>query len=335
MAGRKQETPAAVEVDEQKSAVDQGDAPVLPPGINEVWVPAHDNDVRFFPRLVAAADITFSSARYHINEQRDRIYTLEFDEGPVPIDWDSGEVLPMTVGDLSQEREPGVGYADCPTVAANVKNYVKWSREFKRWVRQAELVTLYRSKKYRLTSEAGETEGEFRVRLQQLANEKRDVAVAKLRKRYASKATTLESRLMRAQQAIEREQQQSSKKKLDTAVSFGTAILGAVLGRKRLSSSTASKMGTAIRSASGASKEAADVKRAKQTAEKVRKDLAALNKALEKEVAELDDTYDAQDEELKEIEIKPKLTDIHIPLVGLVWMPYRDSGDGRLVPAWK
>ena len=132
----------------------------------------------------------------------------------------------------------------------------------------------------------------------------------------------------------QRAAQQSTKKKLDTAVSFGTAILGAVLGRKRISSTTASKMGTAIRSASGARKEAADVARAKQTAAKVLKDLEALNADLEREVDALEDSYDASVEELNEIEVRAKVSDIHVPLVGLVWMPYRDAGDGRLEPAW-
>jgi hypothetical protein len=140
---------------------------------------------------------------------------------------------------------------------------------------------------------------------------------------------------LRAQQAIEREQQQSSKKKLDTAVSFGTAILGAVLGRKRLSSTTASKMGTAIRSASGARKEAGDVARAKQTATKVRADLNALSVSLEKEIDALESAYDAQAEELAEVQVKAKATDVHVPIVGLIWMPYRESGDGRLEAAWK
>ena len=334
MADRKAETPAA-EAPAQKPEIDGGDAPILPPGIPQVWVPASGERLRYFPRLAAAAELVFDNARYQVSAEKMTLVTAEFDEGPVTIDWDAAEELALRNTDLSTDGEPDATYAECPPAAANAKNYTKWNREFKRWVRQNVAITLYRSKKYRLTSEVGETEGEFRVRLQQLANEKRDVAVAKLRKRYASKATTLENRLMRAEQAIEREQQQSTKKKLDTAVSFGTAILGAVLGRKRLSSTTASKMGTAIRSASGASKEAADVKRAQQTAAKVRKDLEALNLELEREVDALDDAYDAQDEELTEIEVRAKVADIRIPLVGLAWMPYRDAGDGRLEPAWE
>jgi hypothetical protein len=312
-----------------------GDAPVLAPGIRQAWLPAAGEGLQYYPRLVAAAELAYNSARYDVSESRDRLFTIELEDDGIAIDWDDAEPLDITVDDLATSGEADAGYAACPAAASRARSYTGWTREFKRWVRQTEVITLYRSKKYRLTSTAGESEGDFRVRLQQLANEKRDIAVAKLRKRYASKATTLENRLLRAEQAIEREQQQSTKKKLDTAVSFGTAILGAVLGRKRLSSTTASKMGTAIRSASGARKEAADVARAKQTAAKVRKDLEALNLELEKEVDALEDAYDAQDEPLDEVEIRAKVADVHVPMVGLLWMPYRDEdGDGRLKPAW-
>ena len=334
MEDRREPADVPATTDISKPAEAGGEAPLLPPGIEETWLPASGEGLQYYPRLVAAANLVFDSARYKINAERDRLFTLEFEDGPVPVDWDAAETLPLAVSDLAREGEPGARYADCPAPALRAKHYTGWTREFKRWVRQEETITLYRSQKYRLTSEPNETEGEFRVRLKQLASEKRDAAIAKLRKRYASKATTLENRLMRARQAIEREQQQSTKKKLDTAVSIGTAILGAVLGRKRISSTTASKMGTAIRSASGARKEAGDVTRARQTAARVLKDLEALNAELEREVDALEDSYDSSAEELNEIEVRAKVSDIHVPLVGLVWMPYRDVGDGRLEPAW-
>ena len=163
---------------------------------------------------------------------------------------------------------------------------------------------------------------------------KRDQAVAKIRKRYASKVTTLENRLLRAEQSIDREKQQATKKKLDTAVSFGTAILGALLGRKRVSTASATRIGTAIKSASGARKESADIKRAEETATKVKADIESLNQELSKEVQTLDTSFDAQAEELDEVIIRAKSTDIHVPLVGLAWMPYQADENGRLRPAW-
>ncbi|MCG8378490.1 MAG: hypothetical protein MI865_03325, partial [Proteobacteria bacterium] len=67
---------------------------------------------------------------------------------------------------------------------------------------------------------------------------------------------------------------------------------------------------------------------------KVRSDLAALNKQLEKEIEQLDTAYNAMDEELNEVVIRPKTTDIHIPVIGLTWVPYQKTGDGRLRSAW-
>jgi hypothetical protein len=320
-----------------KAAGETAGAPLLPPDVKQVYLYASGEGLTHYPRVIAAADMSFSNARHDVHEQRSCIFTLEIDDGPVAIDWDNAERMKLTADDLDDKPNIAARYVECPPAAAIRKNYPAWEKQFRRWLRQNETITLYRSKQYRLTSAAGETEGEFRIRLQQIASEKRDQAAAKLRKRFVAKSNTLEGRLLRATQAIEREQQQSSKKKLDTAVSFGTAILGAVLGRKRFSATTASKMGTAIRSASGARKEAGDVARAKQTASKVRQELQELEAALEKEIDALDDVYDAQSEELAEIVIRAAATDIRVPLLCLAWMPYRRSGDpdgGRLEAAW-
>jgi hypothetical protein len=315
----------------QKSA---SEAPALPPSIEQLFVPASGDDLTCYPRLVAAADLVYSNARYHVEAERSVVYTVEMDEGAIAVDWDGAEALDLSKEELRDEGPASATFTDLPGAATNAKNYTAWKRDFKRWVRQNETITLYRSKRFRLTSSVSETEGEFRVRLQTIASEKRDQAVAKLRKRYASKTTTLENRLLRAQQAIEREQQQASKKTLDTAVSVGTAILSAVLGRKRLSSTSASKVGTAIKNAGGARKEAADVARAKETAKKVQADLQALNRQLDQEIRDLDSAFDAQAEELDEILIRARSTDIHVPVIALAWMPYKADDKGRMRPAW-
>ena len=309
-------------------------APALPPSIDQFFVPGSGEDLVYHARLVAGGDVVFTSARYNIEDERAVLHTVEFEDGPVDIDWDNSEPLELVIDDLNDEGEEGATYADCPAAADNAKAYAAWGKDYKRWLRQNETVTLYRSKRFRLTSLSTETEGDFRARLQDAASEKRDAAIAKIRKRYATKVTTLENRLMRAEQAIAVQKEQSTKRKLDTAISFGTAILGAVLGRKKLSSSTATKMGSAIKTAGSARKEAADVERAKQTANKVKADIAALSKELEEEVAKLDTSFDAQAEELDEITVRAKSTDIHVAVTGLAWLPYTADEKGRLRPAW-
>ncbi len=322
---------AGVAKPKQKGATS---APALSPDIDQYFVPGGGDDVTYFPRLIGGASLVFSNTRYGVEDERDVLYTVEIEDGPVAVDWDGAEALAMPLQALGESAAPGASFAELPVPAGNTKQYAAWQREFKRWVRQNETITLYRNERFRLTSAPGESEGDFRVRLQAVASEKRDQAIAKLRKRYAGKTTTLENRLMRAEQAIAREQEQASKKTLDTAVSIGTAILGAVLGRKRISSTSATRVGTAIKTAGGARKEAADVARAKQTAEKVRADLEALNQQLEEELDALDTAFDAQAEELQEITVRAKATDVHVPVLALAWMPYAPDSKGRLRPAW-
>jgi hypothetical protein len=309
-------------------------APALPPEIDQFYVRGIGEEIVYYPRLVAGGDVVFSSARYNIDDEREVLHTVEFEDGPVDVDWDNSEPMAFSIDELDESGEHDASYADCPAAADNVKAYAAWAKDYKRWLRQNENITLFRSKRFRLTSLPSETEGDFRARLQDVASEKRDAAIAKIRKRYATKATTLENRLMRAEQAIAVQQQQSTKKKFDTAISFGTAILGAVLGRKKLSSSTATKMGTAMKTAGSARKEAADVERAKQTAQKVRADLEVLNKQLKQDVAHLDTSFDAQAEALVEIVVRAKSTDINVAITGLIWLPYTKGEKGRLRPAW-
>ena len=301
------------------AAGEGGEAPLLPPSIRQFHLPATGGSAPYHARLAGAAEIAFSSTRYGIEERRRCLFALDLGDSQAAANWDSAERLPLTVDDIADQPTSGARFAVCPAAAAKASNYTQWERQFRTWLRQNECIRLQKSEKLRLTSAPGESDGEFRTRLQQTAAEQRDQAIAKVRKRYATKAMALENRLLRARQAIERESGQSGTQMVSTAVSFGTAILGAVLGRKRLSASTADRVGTAIRSAGSARKQASDVARARETEAKVQADIDQLNDDLEAEVAGLDTAYDAQAEELTEILVKPKAADVHVLLFGLLW----------------
>lgn len=313
--------------------------PVLPPGIEQYFLPVRTRvddggSLSYFPRLIVAADVAYSSARYNVNERRSLVFSSEVEDGPVPLSWDSAERLDLDASELEAEPAEDATFAECPDAARQPKNIAKWSKAFNRWLRAEHPLTLYRSPSLKLVSTPGESLRDFRVRLQTAANEQRDIEVEKLRNKYASKTTTLEERLRRAEQAIEREAGQSRKKKLDVAISVGTAILGAVLGRKRLSSTSASRMGTAVKGIGGLQKEAGDVARAKETAEAVRAQLRDLEAEFEKDVEKLGNAFDAQSERLEEILVKPKITDVHVQLIGIGWFPFARAEDGRLSVVW-
>ena len=94
-------------------------------------------------------------------------------------------------------------------------------------------------------SRPGETEGQFRVRLQESPRAVRDAASEKLRQKYAPRLAALQERIRRAEQAREREAEQATQAELQTAISFGATLLGAFIGRKAVSVSTVGRATTA------------------------------------------------------------------------------------------
>jgi hypothetical protein len=284
-------------------------------------LPDAGSRLAYRPLLLAAATINYSSARLKIDEQRSLVLAVAPDDGPVSIDWNGARTLDLAVEDLESNPEEGAGFFAVPGDLSKPANYRNWERELKRWLRLERPLTIYQSPSLKEYSRPDESERDFRIRLQQFANEARDLKVAKLRQRYDAKVVRLEERLRRAEQAIEREAEQARGAKLDTAISFGTAILGAVLGRKRISTTSASRVGTAVRKAGSARKQAGDVRRAQETAESVQVQLEELQRDFEQEVDGLDAAFDAQSEELRETQVRPKATEIRVSLISIGWEP--------------
>ncbi|HEY5622959.1 MAG TPA: DUF87 domain-containing protein [Gammaproteobacteria bacterium] len=306
--------------------------PVLPPGAKQFFLPAErlptdGEKVVYVPQVIAAVQAHYSNARVKVDEKRELVLLAPPSDGPMGLDWNDAIELDIEMSDLGKKPAAGAEFSECPSALANATNYSNWQKQLSRWLRAERAITIYRSPTLREYSRADEDERDFRIRLQQLGNDERDLKVAKLRKRYETRVARLEERLRRAQQAVEREAEQARTHKVDTAISFGTAVLGAVLGRRRVSATSASRVGTAMRKAGRARQQASDVRRARETVESIRDQLEELQTAFDDEVDALDAAYDAQDEELTETLVRPRATGIDIRLIGVGWTPVIEPAD--------
>ncbi|MCG2738825.1 MAG: DUF87 domain-containing protein [Syntrophaceae bacterium] len=340
MADRKDQVPAPGTAP-LTSAVQTAQAvnkpPVMPPGIDVYYLPASGagQGLEYFPALAGWIDVHYSSTTYKVSASHKLALAAMLAEGPVALDWDMAQEITLDPADLETEPLTGPCFADLPAVAKNAKKYAEWNKDFLRWVRQNRPMLIYRSKRFNLSSNPQETKGEFLAGLAQAAREKRDLEVEQLRRRYSSEFNTLNNRLMRAEQAMMREKEQSQSSKIQTAISFGTAILGAFLGRKAVSASSAGRFGTAMRSASRVRKESMDVHRAQDTLEATKLGLAELDQRLQEDIERIEATFDPDSETIQEILVKPKSSDMTLEFFGLVWMPYRRDARGQLAPDWQ
>ena len=310
--------------------------PVIPPGIKSFYLPASGagQGLEYFPALAGWIDVHYSSTKDKVSVSETVALAAMFEKGPVVMDWDAAEELNLDPADLESEPLMGPSFAELPAAAKNAKAYAKWNQDLMRWVRQNRPLRVYRCARFNLSSSPRETKADFMARLAQAAREGRDLEVEKLRRKYSSKFDTLNNRLLRAEQAVMREKEQSQSSKIQSAISFGTAILGAFMGRKAVSVSSAGRFGTAMRSASRIRKESMDVNRAQETLEATRLQLEELDQRLQEDIEGIEADLVPDEESIEEVLVKPKSSDMTLEFFGLVWMPYRRDARGQLSPDW-
>ena len=297
--------------------------PVLPANLREFYLPGKGNAAEFVPVLYGSARVHYTDAKRGIDTVDDLHVTVPFTDGAVPIDWERAEPSDATPEDLAgtpPASDSGVRYLPVPSAGLDARRYAAWTRDFEQWVLRAERLMLFAAPALKLTSHAGESERDFRQRLQLAQRESRDAAVQKLRDKYAPKVARLNQRLQSSGDAVAREEQQASQQKTQTMVSVGATVLGALFGRKAVSLSTLGRATTAVRGVGRSVKETQDIARAQERQHEAERELKALEAELAEEIAGLSATASA-DATLDTIEIKPKRGAVDVRLVALAWKP--------------
>ena len=314
--------------------------PVIPSEIAQYFVPIRgsqpqDSTLIYEPRLLAAADVHFLDGRRKIDESHDLTVFVPLTHDATPVDWDDVTQTDLSPNDLENTQEDGGVFAELPAPGNQVKNYKKWQKDFVTWVYRNHTLEIWKNPALKITSDSGESERDFRLRVQQLTRETRDAKTESLRKKYGTKMTRLEDRIRRAEQAVEREEEQATQQKFQTVISLGATVLSAFLGRKAVSRSSMGKAATTIRGISRSRKESQDIERATENVEALKQQLADLEAEFSQEAEDLTSQLQAQSETLETVTIRPKKSNIQVELLGIGWVPHWQGLQGQQTPAWE
>jgi hypothetical protein len=303
-----------------------GRRPVLPPGIDEYFIPdaaAATAGVppTYVPVVLGSARVTFSDAKLGIDTGRDVVYSTPVTDTAVAVDWQQASRIETSASALRRDPESAdAQFASLPSAAQGPKSYAAWQKAFAQWLAQTERVELLRHGATKLTSRVDESERDFRTRVHEAMREARDKEVDAVRAKYAAKRESLAEKVRRAETAVEREQQQASQHKTQTMLSAGAAMIGALLGKKTLSASNLGRATTAARGMGRTMKETEDVKRAAAQVETLRQQLSDFDETVKAATQDVASKYDAPIE-LETVTLAPKRGQIAVQFVALGWDP--------------
>lgn len=295
--------------------------PVVPPDVPQFFSPSAAAAVAAPLRgvLYGAATVRFVDPKRKIDTLRLVTRITAIGDGAVAVDWSAAEPVEWPPESLELDAPEGSTFASLPAAAFRAKNYDVWTKQLAAVLSAGEALELFESPSSGTISAPDESERDFRARLHQSSREGRDRALEALRRKYAPRQAALEEKLRRARQAVERESEQATGQKLQTAISVGATLVGALLGRRAVSASTIGRATTAARGLGRTMKESEDIGRAKETLAAIEEQQRQLEEDLRSETAAFDAANDAATEKLERVAIKPKKTNVTVKIVALVW----------------
>lgn len=293
--------------------------PRAPEGVEECFLVSNlegrEGDAVYTPHILASVDLHYVRVGYDVDYWTKLHWLTPLDEAKP--DWSAGASLP----DVATRADPDhdAAFTSLPDAAGVDRNYTRWQKSFLAYLYREHALTLYRCKKLKTVSRAGESEGEFRARMVHALHQKRDAGLAKLKGRYAPKLQKLEERVQKAVARVARESDQYTAQKTQTVIGIGETLLGALFGRKLGSRTNVGRASRTARSASRASREREDVARAEKTLLEEKRKLRELEEEFAAKANVLRDDVDAAHHEIDEVPLRFRKSDTTVGRFALAW----------------
>jgi hypothetical protein len=293
--------------------------PIIPPEIPHYFIPSTQSlstnqPSIYHPYLLGAAQIRFTNTKTKLDQMKDVLFLTPVTDEPIAVNWENSQQTTMNLSDLQKTPPANVLYAGVPTAALKAKNYSMWETDFTNWLLKTQKIELYKSQNLNSVSMIGETDRDFRIRLQQLAREKRDEEVTVLRQKYAQKFMKIDEQLRRGEIKVQEHEAQNRDQKYQTAISLGTTLLGGFLGKKTLGGfrTTSRDMGRSM-------KKKRESEYAKENYQALLEEKRLLDSQFQTEISTMDLKINPINETLETIIITPTKTNIVVRFIGLVW----------------
>ncbi len=323
--------------------------PSLPSGIREYFLPQNNSlpeafqsakkpmpmqagiqSILYRPTLLAAAQVRILDRKYGVDseltkaalvETLDRRGVVRWEEFPFGGSLDKVETMPASGARFSGMESP---LNDSKMMTALQKDFADWLFRNTEVKARANLAL-------KIFAGPDVTQAEFMKTCADSARDARDAEIAKKAAALDKKIKSIEDKLLKEERELRQDEEDLRNRNLETGLSGVETVAGMLgFGRKKSLSTSVSK----YRMAQNAKEE---VEESVNAIAQFKKDLVELQRQREQIVDEINDYWGRAVNEITEVSVKPKKTDIFLNYFGVAWKPYyivESGGETFELPAF-
>lgn len=292
--------------------------PTITSNLTERYLYSSQNSAYYLqPYLICSCDVHYIDAPKNIDFEEKISYKIYLDENMKNIDFEEKEELENN--SFEEKEKPNSFYYELPSFIQKEKDLKVIEKDFMDYIYRSSKLTLYKNEFLKITSKQTESLNDFKIRLQDRLNEKIDLEVEKLKIKFVKENDSIETKLSKLYEKLQKEELQATSTTTDTIISIGTSLLGAFFGNSVINKTNIGKVATSAKGASKILKERNDVKQVENEILELQQQKEALKTLLENEIEKINLANQSSNFPIEEIFIKPKRSDIYNTKLALLW----------------
>ena len=292
--------------------------------IKQYYEPDPTGDNRLTPYLSSRVEIYYFDQRRSIEKSQTQSMHIDLEESHI-LEWESAVVDDEEFTRLPTKEPKNARYIPIPEFIQSDKSLTKASRALKDYIYENSRLELYKCSSLRLESTVDEELSDFKAKVFDAIDEKKEQAIEKLKDRYSTKEKRLLEQLTRAKERVEKENDDQ----MISIINIGVSVIGALFGKTTIDEENnprrhkeKSKVTRLLKERTRVTKvikERGDVTRAEKKLLQIEDKIDDLSIELDDKIDDLSQKYDIDNYEITTLSIKPKKRDIDIEDIAIVW----------------
>jgi len=272
--------------------------------------------VIYRPTLLASAEVHVLDRKHGVDSELTRAALVKTPEKRGAVRWEEYQLSATILDSVDTSPVPSARFSSIDSPLNDVKLMTAMQKDFTDWVYRTSAVKARVNQALKVFAGPDVGPADFMKACAEAAREARDAEVEKKTAQLDRQLKTLEDKLAREERELQIDQTDLEHRKWEergNLAELGASLVG--IGRKKSLTSQLSKNRLT-------NKAKAEVEESKEAIEQFKQQIAEAEKRREETIAEIHDRWGRVVNEITEVTIAPKKTDVFVKLFGVAWMPY-------------
>jgi len=346
LAGAPEMTPAPAAVRAPLAAVPQPAAPpagerslpggrtrpALPAGVNEYFLPANlslgaaaraagetpaqalAHGLLYRPALLAVAGLRILDRKYGVDASLTRAALVKTPERGGGLRWEEHFYAAFPPGVLEAAPAPDARFDGLDAPLNDARRMAALQRDFVDWVYRSTSLKARANQALKVYAGPDVTQAEFMSACAETARASRDAQVEKAEAAFLRRLKTLEDRLAREQRELREDEAELTNRKVEEWGTHAENLLGGQRMYRRVSTSLTKRRMT--------EQAKSEVQESQDAISSVEEQIRSLRAEREAALAAINDRWGDLVNDISEVTVTPRKSDIFMELFGVAWLPY-------------